>query len=58
MIKVHNLPNYARNYTYTVVKVVDGELWFYGSYSDNIVALGLAIEIGGEFLYSNQLETC
>ena len=31
---IKNLPDYAKQYKYVIVTIVDGELWFYGAYND------------------------
>ena len=31
-VKINNLPDYAINHDYIVVRAVNGELWFYGAY--------------------------
>ena len=36
--KINNLPEYAQNYNYVVVRFVDDEFWFYGAYNDPIEA--------------------
>ena len=45
---INNLPAYANNYNYLVVRRVDGELWFWGAWDDRNEANRVAIEIGGE----------
>lgn len=44
-VVVNNLPSYALR-AYTVVRVVDSNLWFYGSYDVRERALEVAIELG------------
>ena len=31
---IHNVPAYAHDYPFYVVREVDGELWFWGAYRD------------------------
>lgn len=45
---INNLPTYATEYRYIVATRVDGELWFWGAYSDRPKAYAVAREIGGE----------
>lgn len=45
---INNLPTYANDYDYLVVRRVDGELWFWGAWDDRNEANRVAIEIGGE----------
>ena len=51
-IKIQNVPEYAKEMTYMVIKYRNGEYWFYGAYNDltkakHSAALvdGVAIEI-------------
>lgn len=45
---INNLPAYANEYKYIVVRRVDGEFWFWGAWNDCNRANEVAIEIGGE----------
>lgn len=45
---INNLPTYANEYKYIVVRRVDGELWFWGAWNDRDKANEIASEIGGE----------
>ena len=47
MIKVNNLPEYAKNYNWLVCRVVDGELWFWGAFKDHDKAFEVAMDVGG-----------
>lgn len=44
MMKVNNLPAYARDYKYIVVRTFDGEDWFYGAWNDFDRAEAVAFE--------------
>lgn len=44
---INNLPSYADEYAYIVVRRVNGELWFWGAWNDRREANEAAIEIGG-----------
>lgn len=35
MTKINNLPDYAKNMEFIVVREVEGEYWFYGGYDRN-----------------------
>lgn len=48
MMTIQNVPEYAKNYKYIVVRRVDGELYFWGAWNDRNKAKEVAIEIGGE----------
>ena len=45
---INNLPTYANEYKYIVVRRVDGELWFWGAWNDRNKANEVALEIFGE----------
>lgn len=45
---INNLPAYANNYKYIVVREVDGELWFWGAWNDANKANEAALAIDGE----------
>ena len=45
---IKNLPAYANDYRYIVVRRVDGDLWFYGAWNELNRAIEVAIEIRGE----------
>ena len=49
-MRVENVPSYAFEDTYVVAREYDGELWFWGSFSDVRTATKVAIEIGGEVI--------
>lgn len=44
---INNLPEYANNYKFIVVRIVDGERWFWGAFNDYQRAINVAIEIDG-----------
>jgi len=50
MIKVNNLPEYAKNYNWLVCRVVDGELWFWGAFKDEGKAFEIATNMNGVVL--------
>ena len=41
-VKVNNVPDYAREYKYWVVRNSEGELWFYGAWQDKETAYHVA----------------
>ena len=45
--KINNLPQYATERKYIVVRKVDGEYWFYGAWDDRHTANEVALEEGG-----------
>ena len=54
MQNVNNIPNYARNKNYFVVREVDGELWFYSAYNDYSVAYSMTIAYDGFMIIVNR----
>ena len=52
MIEVQNVTRYAgtEEYPYTVARVSDGELWFWGAYAGEEEAQEAALEVGGVVL--------
>jgi len=44
---INNLPAYAADYRFIVVRKVRGELWFYGAFNDYDRAVRAACECGG-----------
>ena len=54
MQNVNNIPNYARNKKYFVVREVDGELWFYSAYNDYSVAYSMTVAYDGFMVVVNR----
>ena len=52
-VKVNNLEEYAFNHNYIVVRLVNGEFWFYGAYDTEERANEVAIEIGNGGVFRN-----
>jgi hypothetical protein len=46
-VKVNNVPDYAKEAPYWVVRKCDGELWFYGAWSDEKTANHIALQVDG-----------
>lgn len=46
MVKVNNVPDYAKTRRFWVVKIVDGEYWFYGAFNDVTKAYNSCREFG------------
>lgn len=46
-MKINNLPEYAKDCKYIVVRLVDNEVWFWGAYEDLEKAYQSASEING-----------
>lgn len=55
-MKVKNLPQsgYHKKRKYTVVREVDGEYWFYGSYDDVMLAGKAVIELPNGYVVESK----
>jgi hypothetical protein len=51
---INNLPAYAKEYKYIVVRKIDKELWFWGAWNNMDEASEAAIEING-MVVTNEL---
>lgn len=50
--EVNNVADYAADSPYIVAREVDGELWFWDGFSDEVKANRAAWELGGVVLYN------
>ena len=55
-MKINNLPNNYKDYTYVVARRVDGDLWFWGCFNDYNRAIDVALEVGGETWATESVE--
>lgn len=55
-MKVKNVSGYAFEKEYIVARPVDGELWFWGAWSDKKKADATAKEVGGIVLRTEEVE--
>ena len=46
-LKINNLPKYAEDKKFIVVREIEDELWFYGAFDQPNQANECALEIGG-----------
>lgn len=46
-MKINNVPKYANDYRFFVVREVDDEYWFYGAYDDRNRANNVAMQVDG-----------
>ena len=46
-VEVKNCPKYVEQYDYIVARLVEGDLWFWGAYSDLDKATKAANEVKG-----------
>ena len=60
MFYINNLPTYAKNYAFIVVREIfteEGiERWFYGAWNDRNTANEVALEVGGVTLHAEDVE--
>lgn len=49
---VNNVPEYANHYEWWVANRVDGELWFWGAWSDRDRANEVALELGAVVVHN------
>ncbi len=52
-IKIHNQPQYAKDYEFMVLRKVDNEYWFYGAYEDGFKAEQIALSLEGGVIAHN-----
>lgn len=55
-MKVNNVSENAHKYPWMVIRLVDGEWWYYGVWSDVNKAAQVAAEEGGAVVPSNVVE--
>ena len=55
-MKVNNIPDYAHEYAYTVVRMIDGEAWYYGSWRDIECAARAAYEVEGHVIPTAEID--
>jgi hypothetical protein len=55
MEHINNLPDYAYEYPFIVVRICDGEFWFWGAFEKNSKAFEVASEIGGTVVYNTKV---
>lgn len=53
MIKMKNIPDCVKSYTWTVGCVMDGELWYYSVANDESKAFKTAAEVNGIVVLSS-----
>ena len=55
-IKVYNVAEYAGDDHFWVVRIYDGEAWFFGSYDNPFKAEQVAHEIGGIVVENKEVQ--
>lgn len=53
---INNQPEYASHYEFIVARLVDGEYWFWGAYSDGYKAEQAALEIDGLIFHNIRIQ--
>lgn len=51
-----NAPEYASHYEFVVAREINGELWFWGAYSNGFKADKVANEIGGIVIHNVRIQ--
>ena len=55
-LTINNQPEYANHYEFIVVRVVDGEYWFWGAYDDGYKAGTVASAIAGVVVHNVRIQ--
>ena len=55
-IKVNNVSENAHNYPWMVIRLVDGDWWYYGVWNNVNTAAQVAAEVRGAVVPSNVVE--
>ena len=51
-----NAPEYADHYEFVVARKIDGDLWFWGAYSNGFKADAVAREVGGIIIHNVRIQ--
>ena len=51
-----NCPEYAKDYEFVVVTLIDSDYWFWGAYSNGFKADRIAHEIGGLVIHNVRIQ--
>ena len=52
-LNILNMPEYANDYEFVVVRKIDDYFWFWGAYADGFKAEQVALEIGDGLIVHN-----
>lgn len=55
-LNIINAPEYADHYEFVVVREINGDLWFWGAYSNGSKADKAAREIGGIIIHNVRIQ--
>lgn len=53
-MKINNMPEQAKEKKVMVVRIVNGEAWFYGAWDDMAKAAKAAAEVGGMVIQTGE----
>ena len=53
-MKINNMPEQAKEKKVIVVRIVNGEAWFYGAWDDRDKAAKAAAEVGGMVIQTRE----
>jgi len=53
---IKNMPDYANDYEFVVVRECDGDLWFWGAYTNGFKAEQVAMGIGGSIVHNVRIQ--
>ena len=53
---LNNCPDYANDYEFVVARLVDGDYWFWGAYSDGFKAEKVALEVDGIIIHNVRIQ--
>lgn len=53
---INNCPAYANNYEFIVVRLIDGEYWFWGAYANGYKAQIAACEVDGFIVHNVRIQ--
>lgn len=55
-LNIINAPDDAFDYEFVVAREVDGDLWFWGKFTDGFKAEQVALEIGGLIIHNVRIQ--
>ena len=55
-LTIKNLPEYANDFEFVVVRKVDDDFWFWGAYAEGYKADRIAHEVGGLIVHNVRIQ--
>lgn len=55
-LNIINAPDDAFDYEFVVAREVDGDLWFWGKFTDGFKAEQVALEVGGLIIHNVRIQ--